>query len=871
MQTAAPATPEAHPLRRFLAHPALRLLVPLLITALALVVLHRMSHDINLADVKADARAYPLSVLALSFGAMCISYLALSLYDVIILRGVTDVKLPVGIQMMTGVSSMAVSNMLGFSWLTGGAIRYRVYAAFGVDISAVAKLIATSWVAFFFGLLLLVGGLMAVHPKGLAEVISLSPTIETVLGSTIIAAIAAYFFWTAKTRRSVGFGPFKMDLPLASDGLKMTAISIVDLAATALTLYVLMPPDLAQNFVFFFVIFVAAVGLGILSHSPGGLGVFEATLIAGLGASGRSDALAALVIYRVIYTILPFLIAVIGLAIAWVLANRQSASDSSKTVFKAITPVVPLIAAGLVMMSGAVLLMSGNLPSDPGRLGFLQEIVPLSLIETSHLLASVSGVLLLIVARGLYRRMFRAWLLAMALLGLGLTLSLLKGFDWEEALTMALSIAVLWVFRKAFYRADVAAGLRLNWKWILSVSILVGVISWIGLFAYSNVQYSDALWWQFAWNGDASRFLRATFAVAVILAALMLNTLLSKQSTRLTHEPIPDAVRRLTTAASVAEAGISLSGDKRFIITPDERAYLAYADTGSTLVSKGDPVGDKDACIAAIWQLRELADKMGRRCAFYSVSERFLPTYLDLGLQVLKIGEVARVDLRTFTLEGPRRKDWRYARAKIGKDGFAFSVIKAADLTPPIMANLHDVSDAWLAHKKSEEKGFSLGWFHDAYIANFDIAVLRNVETGRIVAFANLMQAGDKSELSLDLMRYDPSGPKVAMDALFADMMLWGTAQGFTWFSLGAAPLSGLEDHHLAPAWHRLGSFLYEHGEQFYHFEGLRSFKEKFDPEWSPEYLASSGRFDAARVLYEVSLLVSRGAKGMKKNESKRI
>ncbi len=863
MQTAAPVLPEPHPIRCFLAHPALRLVVPLLITAIALFVLHRMSVDINLVDVKTDARAYPLHVLAQSFGAMCISYLALSMYDVIIIRGVTNVKLPRGVPMMTGVSSMAVSNLLGFSWLTGGAIRYRVYAAFGVDIGAVAKLIATSWVAFFFGLLVIIGGLMVVHPKGFSEVISLSPVLETAMGLAIIAAIVAYFIWTAKTRRSIGFGQFRMDLPLASDGLKMTSISVVDLAATALTLYVLMPSNLSQNFVVFFVIFVAAVGLGILSHSPGGLGVFEATMIAGLGATGRSDVLAALVMYRVIYTILPFLFAVIGLAIAWVVANRQSASTTSKTVFDAITPIVPLVSAGLVMLSGAVLLISGNLPSDPGRLGFLREALPLSLVETSHLLGSVSGVLLMIVARGLYRRMFRAWLLAMVLLSIGLTVSLLKGFDWEEALTMALAISVLWAFRKAFYRADVAAGLRLNWKWILSVSLLVGVISWIGFFAYSNVQYSDTLWWQFAWKGDAPRFLRATIAVAVVLAALMLNTLLSRQTTRLKREPIPDVVRRLTTAANIAEAGISLSGDKRFIIAPDEQAYLAYADTGHTLVSKGDPVGDKNAGIAAIWQLRELADKMGRRCAFYSVSERYLPTYLDLGLQVLKIGEVARVDLRTFTLEGSRRKDWRHARARIARDGFAFEVIKAADLVKPIMDNLREVSDAWLKHKDSGEKGFSLGWFHSDYIRNFDIAVLRNVETQRIVAFANLMQASDKSELSLDLMRYDPSGPNVAMDALFAEMMLWGAAQGFTWFSLGAAPLSGLENHRLAPTWHRLGSFLYEHGEQFYHFEGLRSFKQKFDPEWLPEYLASSGRLDAARVLYEVSLLVSRGAKGM--------
>jgi phosphatidylglycerol lysyltransferase len=331
MQPVVPVQPETTLVHRLLSHPVLRLVVPLLMTGIALFVLHRMSTDINLADVKSDARAYPVHVLLLSFGAMCISYLALSLYDVIIIRGVTDVTLPAGVPMMTGVSSLAISNMLGFSWLTGGAIRYRIYAAFGVDIGAVARLIATSWAAFFVGLTVLMGGLMTLHPKGLSDVIPFSPRLETTLGVAIVCATAAYFVWTAKTRRSIGFGQFKMDLPLARDGLKMTAISIVDLAATALTLYVLMPPDLAQNFVFFFVIFVAAIGLGILSHSPGGLGVFDATIIAGLGATGRSDALAALVLYRVIYTILPFMMAVIGLAIAWVVANKTSASATSKT------------------------------------------------------------------------------------------------------------------------------------------------------------------------------------------------------------------------------------------------------------------------------------------------------------------------------------------------------------------------------------------------------------------------------------------------------------------------------------------------------------------------------------------------------------
>ncbi|WP_417241361.1 bifunctional lysylphosphatidylglycerol flippase/synthetase MprF [Celeribacter sp.] len=865
MQETPPATVKPRAWMQLLSHPAVRIVIPIVGTGLALFVLHRMSTEISLAEVKTDARAYPLHILALSVGAMCISYLALSLYDVIILRDVSETRLPPSVTILTGISSMAVSNMLGFSWLTGGAIRYRVYSAFGIDVGAVGRLIATTWIAFFIGLWVLLGGLMVLHPAGLSAVIHMPTGVETVSGLAILTLVGLYFAWTATGRRAVGVGRVQMQLPTAEIGAKLTAISILDVVATSLTLYVLMPDDLAQNFVFFFVVFVAAVGLGILSHSPGGMGVFEATILTGLGAAGRSDAIAALLIYRMIYTVLPFLASVAGLAVAWGIANRQAASATSKLVFAAIGPMVPLVSAGLATLSGAVLLISGSLPADPARLGFLRELLPLGLVETSHLIGSVVGVLLMIVARGLYRRMFRAWLVAMVLLGSGFVASLLKGFDWEEALTLASSALILWVFRAAFYRANVAGGMRLNRRWIVSVTLLVASISWIGFFAYSNVQYSDALWWQFAWKGDASRFMRAMVAVAVVLAALLLNTLLNKQSTRLRHEDIQDVVRRLTATTGGSEAWIALSGDKRFVISADERAFIAYADTGRTLVAKGDPVGAKDAGIAAIWDLRELADAMGRRCAFYAVSDRYLPTYLDLGLQVLKIGEVARVELGTFSLDGSRRKDWRHAKARAARDGYAFEVIKAADLGPD-MDNLRAVSDAWLAHKNSEEKGFSLGWFHPSYIANFDIAVLRHTQTGQITAFANLMPSGDKTELSLDLMRYDPKGSGAAMDALFAEMLLWARAEGFAWFSLGAAPLSGMENRKLAPAWHRVGSFVFEYGTQFYHFEGLRSYKQKFDPVWSPEYLASSGRLDAARILYEVSLLVSRGVKGMKKH-----
>ena len=311
---------------------------------------------------------------------MVVSYLSFSMYDVLILPSVTPVKLPMHISLMTAGSSMAVSNMLGFSWLTGAAVRLRVYSAFGIDLSAVAKLIAISWVAFTGGLWAILGLLLLLHPTGLSQILPISPILpngETLLGAAMLIGIAVFFWWTRKGPRSVQMGPIKMEVLGAKTGIKLTIVSMIDIVAMAATLYFLMPADLSQDFVYFLIVFAGAFWLGIVGHSPGGLGVFEATLIAGLGAVGRSDVLAAIAIYRVIYTVLPFVFAITGLAVAWVLSNKAQATSGSIMVHRAIEPLVPILAAGLAMLSGVILLISGNLPADPTRLGFLRELLPL--------------------------------------------------------------------------------------------------------------------------------------------------------------------------------------------------------------------------------------------------------------------------------------------------------------------------------------------------------------------------------------------------------------------------------------------------------------------------------------------------------------
>jgi phosphatidylglycerol lysyltransferase len=130
---------------------------------------------------------------------------------------------------------------------------------------------------------------------------------------------------------------------------------------------------------------------------------------------------------------------------------------------------------------------------------------------------------------------------------------------------------------------------------------------------------------------------------------------------------------------------------------------------------------------------------------------------------------------------------------------------------------------------------------------------------GQVVAFATVWPGAGRVEMSVDLMRHRESAPRYSMEVLFASLMLWGAEQGYQWFNMGMAPLSGLESSPLAPLWSRLGRIVYRRGESFYNFQGLRAFKEKFHPVWEPRYLAYPGGLSLPRVVADVSALVAGG------------
>jgi len=302
-------------------------------------------------------------------------------------------------------------------------------------------------------------------------------------------------------------------------------------------------------------------------------------------------------------------------------------------------------------------------------------------------------------------------------------------------------------------------------------------------------------------------------------------------------------------------AQLALLGDKSFLFNEQGTGFVMYARQGRSWIALGDPVGPESERAELVWEFRELVEQYDGWPVFYQVEEECLPIYLDQGLTLLKLGEEARVPLDGFSLDGSTRKGLRQAHHRGQREQLEFAVI-SGDHVRSLLPELKNISDAWLAEKQVHEKGFSLGFFDETYLSRYPVAVVR--QALNVVAFANVLCSANREELSVDLMRHLPGAPASVMEFLFIELMQWGRQQGFQWFNLGMAPLSGVDDRLLAPLWNRVVHLAYQFGDRFYSFERLRKYKEKYDPVWSAMYLASPGGTALPHILGDLTTLIGR-------------
>ncbi|HEY2386480.1 MAG TPA: bifunctional lysylphosphatidylglycerol flippase/synthetase MprF [Candidatus Binatia bacterium] len=744
--------------------------------------------------------------------------------------------------------------------LLGGALTYRILTAERLAAGEIADVMALNLVTFWLAVLFLGGAALVATPLRLS---AHAPTLEyasRALGAVLLTAGIGYWTWMASGTRNIRLRGFDVTLPHARLTSVQIALSSVEWALGAAVLYRLLPATHALSFSRLIGIFVVARTLGLLSCVPAGLGVFDAAIMTLLAPYHHAPiVLAALLLYRAVY-LAPPAAALVGFT-AYELTRRGAFARARNVLDQWWPEVAPRALAVITFAGGMILLISGARPGVPGRMELLNELLPLPLMEISHFAGSIVGVGLLLLARALQQRIDAAYYLTISLLVVGVIMSLLKGLNYEEAIALAaIAIAVV-PCRPYFYRRSSLFGQSFSMSWILAV-VLALVGTWVAVaIAYRDIAYSHELWWQFEISADAPRALRA-LAGACGLAAAYSIARLFRPAPPVPAMPSVDDIRRVAAISATAHraiAHLALLGSNRLLFH-DAEGFLMYDVRGRSWVAMADPFGPPAVRRELAWHFHELADEHGGSAVFYEVSVGDLPIYLDLGLKLYKLGEEARIPLEQFTLSGRDRQDFRTALNRMARTGGSFAVIPAAEV-PSILDPLETISNEWVAHKTVREKQFSMGYFDRAYLARTPVAVVRQHD--RIVAFANLWAGVTKEEMSVDLVRYADDAPSVTMDYLFTQLIMWGQAEGYRWFSLGMAPLSGFERRRLAPNWTRLGRLLFRFGDQFYNFRGLRRFKEKFGPVWEPRYLACPGGLALPFVLTDVAALIGGGIGGV--------
>ncbi len=834
-------------------------LLPIVIFALALVTLDKQLHHMHLAEIHNVFSHISSEDIFLVLVFTFLSYIILSCYDILAVH-YTNHWIPIDKIVKSSFISTSISYNIGFNFLTSGSLRYRLYSLYGLTLLEIGKIVTFCGLTFWVGISFIGGTLLTFSSLKLPESISMPPIYFKATGVLLLLILFSYFFFCL-TQRSFTFKKHDITFPKINIAFLQLVVATLDYVLVGCVFFFLLPGYGHVSYLYVLTVFLIAQMIGLISTVPGGLGVFETIMLFMLSPYFHSDdILGTLVVFRLVYYFVPFIAGIVLLSHNEINVRKKMLIRSHRRAISKISSFTPQIFSVLVFFAGMVLLFFEALPPQIENMRLMATIIPLSLIESSSLLSSMIGVLLLILAKGLWKRIDGAYLLSLIVLFSGAVLSILKSFNYIEALILFLTFLALLPNRKYFYRKSSLMNQLFSKDNVIAISFVVLSFIWLGFFFHRHADYSHETLWQFGIDSHISRFLRSAVGSIFILVVVGILKLLgsSSKDIRLPNKDDMDLAVQIIQKSTDTNGNLALLKDKYLIFDERKEAFIMYGISGKSWICMGDPIGNDESIKDLIWDFHETANLHQGWAVFYEVSEKFIPYYIDIGLKLMKIGEEAKVKLPEFNIEGSSGKDFRYSIKRMEKAGYHFEVMPN-EYVLDHENELKLISDAWLEIKHTHEKKFSMGFFDIDYLKNFPLAVVKKED--KIVSFANIWLGAKKEELTIDLMRYDPAIADRTMEYLFVKLMLWGKENGYEYFSLGMSPLSGLEDRNLAPLWTKIGAAIYKHGEYFYNFKGLRAYKNKFNPVWEPKYVALPSSFKQVSALKDVALLISGGAK----------
>ncbi len=243
---------------------------------------------------------------ALFFTAL--SYVALTGYDVAALRQIRH-RAPYRVTALASFASYAIAFNLGFPIVTGAAVRYWIYSRVQMSALQVANVTVITGVTFWLGMTAVIGFTLIRAAEPLAALDHLPTALHMAAGVLVLAGVAGYCAWVALEPRRIRLRGHVLELPGPGSTLAQLVVGAADLCAAAAALYVLLPQGVDLNFVAFLAVYVIACILGVVSHAPGGIGVFGATMLHALPGASQGSVLASLLLFRIVYYFVPFIVA----------------------------------------------------------------------------------------------------------------------------------------------------------------------------------------------------------------------------------------------------------------------------------------------------------------------------------------------------------------------------------------------------------------------------------------------------------------------------------------------------------------------------------------------------------------------------------
>jgi phosphatidylglycerol lysyltransferase len=596
----------------------------LLLLVVAVWVVSREFRNLSVADVARAMEAIPTGALWLSAGLTIVAYLVLAIYDKL---GASYAGKPSswGRALLASFCGYSLAHNIGFAAVSGAAVRYRLYSAWGYSPLEIGKVIGFTSLTFGLGGMALAGAVLLFEP----EVIPVLPDhlprwALQALAFPLFGAVAAYVL-LSRFRREVTLFQHRVELPGVRMALAQTLLATVDVAVTAAIFFVLLPPADGLTFVKFLGIYLAAYAAGIFAHVPGGIGVFDGIVLLGLAPHlGAAEVVGALLVFRLYYYIVPLFVS--GALFAGFELSQRRASGVLARFGRLGTPAMPLevpALAGLVALSGALLVFLGALPV---RDAILQQWAGTEAAVASQFAASVVGSLLLVMSFGLARRLTLAWGLSLFLLANGALIAAMRGEAWWTWGAFLAVAAFLATMRASFYRDSRLRAEPLSAEMLVPLAAVALCGITLASVSY-NTRVQDAAWWEVVFAPGASPQLRFAVGLAAVLLLAGVARLLRRAPLR-TGE-YDDTARAWLGAAAPEAADAVLWGERGEALLPFRRGDEVW-------VAEGDPAGGeaRDA-VSAIWRFRDLCERNGARPAFRGVGEAFLRVYADIGLQAV--------------------------------------------------------------------------------------------------------------------------------------------------------------------------------------------------------------------------------------------